>query len=267
MEYNIELKDIADDLVILNKNTVDTLYKLDNCADCIALYIFYYKTAKWQKTNQIKATDDYVRKSLKWSKEKTIKTKKTLKENGLIDIIQKKQNGKITGWYVKISYVISKRNIEDVKYLTINEKNPEVLFPEVLFPEGGFQDTNALKEYIKCLKKEIEILKRNKKGNETTKIAKERFETFWKEYPKKINRAKALMWFEKNSPDDETFNIMIEKLKAYKNTKQWQKDNGQFIPYATTWLNQKRWEDEIEVEEELNYYHEDGCVQFGRRRN
>ena len=23
------------------------------------------------------------------------------------------------------------------------------------------------------------------------------------------------------------------------------KDNGQYIPYPTTWLNQKRWEDEL----------------------
>ena len=264
MEYNIELKDIADDLVILNKNTVDTLYKLDNCADCIALYIFYYKTAKWQKTNQIKANDVYVGKCLNWGSKKIRETKKVLKENGLIDIIQKRENGKISGWYIRISYVISKKRSEDIKIIVDSNNAPN---QQVASSTSSFQETNALKEYIKCLKKEIEILKSNKKGNETTKIAKERFETFWKEYPKKINRAKALMWFEKNSPDDETFNIMIEKLKAYKNTKQWQKDNGQFIPYATTWLNQKRWEDEIEVEEELNYYHEDGCVQFGRRRN
>ena len=25
---------------------------------------------------------------------------------------------------------------------------------------------------------------------------------------------------------------------------EWKKDNGQFIPYPTSWLNQKRWEDE-----------------------
>ena len=99
-------------------------------------------------------------------------------------------------------------------------------------------------------------------------IIKEKFETFWKAYPKKLNRAKALTWFEKHLPDDETFNTIMIKLEMFKNTDQWQKDNGQYIPYATTWLNQKRWEDEIESEQEdLNYYHEDGCVQFGRRRN
>ena len=62
----IELNDIADDLLILNKLTIDKLYQLDNAADCVALYMFYYKTAKWQPTNQIKANDEYVKKCLKW---------------------------------------------------------------------------------------------------------------------------------------------------------------------------------------------------------
>ena len=54
---DIKLYDIADDLLILNKITVDRLFQLENCADCIALYVFYYKTAKWQKTNTAKAND------------------------------------------------------------------------------------------------------------------------------------------------------------------------------------------------------------------
>ena len=63
---DIKLNDIADDPLILNKITVDRLFQLENCADCIALYVFYYKTAKWQKTNTVKANDQYVKKSLKW---------------------------------------------------------------------------------------------------------------------------------------------------------------------------------------------------------
>ena len=51
----IKLNDIADGLLILNKITIDKLFQLENSADCIALYVFYYKTAKWQKTNQPKA--------------------------------------------------------------------------------------------------------------------------------------------------------------------------------------------------------------------
>lgn len=161
MDYNIELKDIADDLVILNKNTIDTLYRLDNCADCIALYVFYYKTAKWQKTNQIKANDVYVGKCLNWGSKKIRETKKTLKEKGLIDIIQKRENGKISGWYVRISYVVSIKNNEDIKII-VDSNNAQN--QQVVVSTSSFEETNALKEYIKCLKKEIEILKGQKEN-------------------------------------------------------------------------------------------------------
>lgn len=36
-------------------------------------------------------------------------------------------------------------------------------------------------------------------------------------------------------------------LEAAKKCDQWRKDNGQFIPYPATWLNQERWEDEYGV--------------------
>ena len=36
-------------------------------------------------------------------------------------------------------------------------------------------------------------------------------------------------------------------VENYKETDQWKKDNGQFIPYPATWLHQERWKDEITV--------------------
>ncbi len=39
--------------------------------------------------------------------------------------------------------------------------------------------------------------------------------------------------------------IAIEKAKQ---TKDWQKDGGQYIPYPATWLNARGWEDEIEID-------------------
>ena len=74
------------------------------------------------------------------------------------------------------------------------------------------------------------------------------FETFWGVYPKKQAKAKAKQWFEKNKPNDELMNRILESLDLFKKTNQWTKDNGQFIPLPTTWLNGKRWEDEIPVE-------------------
>lgn len=32
-----------------------------------------------------------------------------------------------------------------------------------------------------------------------------------------------------------------------KQTEQWKKDNGKYVPYPATWLNQERWTDEINM--------------------
>lgn len=74
---------------------------------------------------------------------------------------------------------------------------------------------------------------------------KENFDKFWKNYPKKKDKAKTEKWFEKNNPNEELMKIILESLDKFKRTKDWQKDNGQYIPLPTTWLNGKRWEDEI----------------------
>lgn len=42
----IELLDIADDLLVINKTTIERLFQEEN-TDVLVLYLFYYKTAKW----------------------------------------------------------------------------------------------------------------------------------------------------------------------------------------------------------------------------
>ena len=148
-----ELKDIADELLIIPKLTIDKLFLLDNASDCIALYMLYYKTAKWQKTNQPKANDEYVKKCLKWGFERIRKTKQTLKEQGLIDIVQYRKDGKIAGWYVRVSYLITQKQVEDIKIEVQNESN-NTSIQEVGFATSSEQNLNTLKENNKYLKKE-----------------------------------------------------------------------------------------------------------------
>lgn len=72
-----------------------------------------------------------------------------------------------------------------------------------------------------------------------------KFNKFYSQYPKKVSKQLVRKWFEKNKPNNELFEVMINSLEVFKKTKDWLKDNGQFIPYPSTWLNQRRWEDEI----------------------
>lgn len=167
---DIELNNIADDLLILNKITVDRLFQLENCADCIALYVFYYKTAKWQKTNTVKANDQYVKKSIKWGISKIQKTKQTLKEHGLIDIVQRRKDGKIEGWFIKVSYLVNERKADEIKIHVQESNNTQNQHVEK--STCGNEETNALKEKIKCLEKEIKMLKDNKKERKPKKQTK-----------------------------------------------------------------------------------------------
>lgn len=239
MEQYINLNDISNELLIIPKATIDTLMKLENCSECISLYIFYYKTAKWQKTNQIKANDEYVKKSLKWGIDKIRKTKKTLKENGLIEIIQSRSNNKIDGWYIQLNYLVSSKKTEDIKVQVSNN----TCFQQVGEATSSFQEVSALKEYIKCLKKEIEVLKKEKDKKEIN--CDDNFETFYQAYPRKIGKINVEKWFNKNKPDEELMNKILTSLEKHKKLKQWQ--DKQFIPYPATWLNQKRWEDELDT--------------------
>lgn len=70
------------------------------------------------------------------------------------------------------------------------------------------------------------------------------FDEFYQKYPKKVKKQDVQKWFKKNKPSPILFETMMNSLEKFISSQGWQKDNGQFIPYPTTWLNQRRWEDE-----------------------
>lgn len=212
---DIKLNDIADDLLILNKITVDRLFQLENCADCIALYVFYYKTAKWQKTDTVKANDQYVKKSLKWGISKIQKTKQALKEHGLIDIVQRRKDGKIEGWFIKVSYLVNERKADEIKIKVQNINNTQN--EQVENCTSGNEETNALKEKIKCLEKEIEMLKDNKKERKPKKQTKSYDEqiTEYTENEELQNALKAFVQmrsFIKKPMTEYALKLMLKKL-------------------------------------------------------
>jgi hypothetical protein len=67
----------------------------------------------------------------------------------------------------------------------------------------------------------------------------DRFDEFWNHYPKKLSKAQALKAWKaaiKRKPDTE----IIEAVRAYSLDKL---PDVQFIPLASTWLNNDRWDD------------------------
>ena len=79
------------------------------------------------------------------------------------------------------------------------------------------------------------------------KVSKSKyFDEFWNEYPKKKAKAKAKQTWESKKLDKEKKDI-LKGLKKYKQSQEWKEKKGKFIPYPTTFLNQRRWEDEVEI--------------------
>jgi hypothetical protein len=71
-----------------------------------------------------------------------------------------------------------------------------------------------------------------------------KFEMFWKAYPKKIGKGAAEKAWNKITSPGETLELITSALSWQTKSEQWTKDNGQFIPNPSTYLNQKRWLDE-----------------------
>ena len=80
----------------------------------------------------------------------------------------------------------------------------------------------------------------------------EGFNAFWAAYPKKAGKADALKAWNKLAPDVVLQEQMGKALEVQKQSQQWHKDGGQYIPMPATWLNGRRWEDEVQTQTQPN---------------
>ncbi|NMD38971.1 MAG: hypothetical protein GYA87_09885 [Christensenellaceae bacterium] len=69
------------------------------------------------------------------------------------------------------------------------------------------------------------------------------FNKFWGAYPKRVGKGAAFVAFKKLKVDDDLLEDILKALKKQCNSHDWKKENGQYIPNPTTYLNQRRWED------------------------
>lgn len=73
---------------------------------------------------------------------------------------------------------------------------------------------------------------------------KDLFAQFWAAYPKRKDKAKAQKAFAKLHPNEQLLAEILAALDWQKQSPDWLKDGGQFVPYASSYLNGRRWEDE-----------------------
>lgn len=135
----------------------------------------------------------------------------------------KRSNSGRIGYLVKVAYTITKDN-DEIEYIKSNFN----------FDDNPTNDKQVLKQVLKQMIK----LYRNRNENET-KLNIE-FETFWNMYSKKEGDKKSCIskW---NKLKDEERQKIIDTLPNFLSSIR----DKQYQPYPTSYLNQRRWEDEI----------------------
>lgn len=73
------------------------------------------------------------------------------------------------------------------------------------------------------------------------------FDDFWKVYPKKVNKKDAFKAFKSIKNIEQLLPDIISDVEMKKNTNDWQRENGRFIPYPGSYLRGERWNDVNEV--------------------
>ena len=98
---------IHEEPIVISKHLLDVLLKQPNPSDLISVYCFYYYTAKWQHTNQPKATDKFCQKGLGIGRIRLNAAQKKLTELGLIQKTAIREHGVIMGWHVTVRFMWS----------------------------------------------------------------------------------------------------------------------------------------------------------------
>ena len=71
------------------------------------------------------------------------------------------------------------------------------------------------------------------------------FERFWAAYPnQRCGKSSALKAWRKIKPSPALAEAIVAAVERQKGWEQWKRDGGRYIPMATTWLNQCRWDAE-----------------------
>ncbi len=176
--------------------------------------------------NNLSINKDKVQRTLKlFESDKQIE-QQTSNKNRLISILNWDKYQEIDNQNDK--QMINKCETDDKQMITNkNERIKEIyIYGQTTGQENIFDNVDVELEEIKKQKWKIQ------------------FDEFYNAYPRKVKKQDVKKWFEKNKPSNELFSSMMNSLEQFRASKDWQKDGGQYIPYPSTWLNQKRWEDE-----------------------
>ena len=112
--------------------------------------------------------------------------------------------------------------------------------------KGGNPAIVGVNPEVDKSKKKSRVDKKKSTPNPKKKLTvTQKAERIYKEYPKKVGRAKAITSIVAALNNGADANIVINAVIAYgKATKTWPAEDKQYIPNPATWFNQERWTDD-----------------------
>ena len=77
------------------------------------------------------------------------------------------------------------------------------------------------------------------------------FLEFWAVYPKKVGKGDAYRKWQSLVKSEKKKEQIISSVQRHKVSDRWKEDDGKYIPNPATFLHQKRYDDTVEIKEEV----------------
>jgi hypothetical protein len=87
--------------------------------------------------------------------------------------------------------------------------------------------------------------RRGERETEKNQPSNEGFEPVYQAYPKKVAKSAALKAWNAAKIKPEEVSLILSDIATRSQSRDWLKDEGQFIPNPATYINQRRWEDVV----------------------
>lgn len=128
-----------------------------------------------------------------------------------------------------------------------DEKCSGGIMIEALYHREWEPNPSNTRPLIRHLLKTIISMRNKKKSRPDEMLREEEFKAFYKAYPKKVARGQAEKAWNKLERKKilPSLDVLLKALSAQKKSIDWIKNDGKYIPHPSTWLNGKRWEDEV----------------------
>lgn len=163
-----------------------------------------------------------------WSQETVKRALSSLQKQGLV-LVEK----------------LAKAQHDHTNHYTINYQSAALFDQVTLTQSEGVNLTSSDGSDCPVLHTEITTKTTSETSTGASVDPMEGFDQFWKLYPNKKSKKDARKAWEKLKPSAELRLTLMTALGCHRLSRDWTKDDGQYVPMASTWLNGERWTDEL----------------------